>query len=194
MKRLALGLLVLVSVWNVAGTAWADRRRVDVELAGDVAYLTNGRDHGTAIDATLRVGFGRHFALGLDVGYGVILAPRVEDRWWIVPTASLVVPLDALRLDVGAGIGAGAASGYRDLDAYAAGPFDPDWAYQLAPAIVGHVMLAWLTGESANVFVRLDAGVLAVDGNELGVREQTRERSSADTAWLALSVGAALDL
>jgi hypothetical protein len=47
---------------------------------------------------------------------------------------------------------------------------------------------------SASAFARLDLGALLVDGNGFGYRQRTAMLGSADTLWMALSLGVAFDV
>ena len=68
-----------------------------------------------------RLRLGAH-VLSAELGYGVLGGSRgVQDRWWILASYAWRTPLDgATSLELGGGLGAGASSGYTDLDAFAA--------------------------------------------------------------------------
>jgi hypothetical protein len=192
---LALSTALLAVVLDPSSvSAQAPSRVVDLELVGDVAYLTDTTNHGVALDAGLRLGLGRYFAVALEVGYGMMGAAHVQDRWWVMPSIALVLPVAPLRIDLGAGLGLGTASGYADLDVFERAPFEPGWAFQLAPAIAGHATVAVPLSPTTSAFARLDVGALLVDGNAFGYRQRTQHLGSADTLWIALALGFAFDL
>ena len=185
-------LLAVVLVLSMPGVALAQpaARGPSVEVLGMVSELDDADDHGLALDAGARLALGRYFALGFDLGYGVMTGARdAQDRWWMIPTAAMVVPVDDLRFELGAGVGLGATSGYTNLDAFARGPFDPTWAFQLAPTIRLHASLSWHVSDGCFVFVRLDAASLMLEGNTIGYRAGNAMPTTADTFWMTSSLG-----
>jgi hypothetical protein len=150
---------------------------------------------GAVFTLGLRYAPWRHAALALDLGYGVLAAgPTVQDRWWILPTVAAVVPVGPLRLELGAGLGLGAASGYLSAGAYADAPFTPVWAFQLVPAARAHATLWAPLGRRADLFFRIEAGGLLLDGNAIGSRAGNPNPTFADVTWGGLTVGVALRL
>src|SRR5277367_1126985 len=118
----------------------ADRARLQA-LVG-TGYLGGPSPGGAAIVLGVRSRPATHLALAFDVGYSALAAPPgMQDRWWLIPSVALVLPLAAgtgagtdTQLELGAGIGLGAASGYTSGADYAAAPFSPVWAFQMVPA------------------------------------------------------------
>ena len=98
----------------------------------------------------------------------------------MIPTAALVIPVGAVRLDLGAGAGVGTSSGYVSWSAYAAGPFAPVWHYTV-PAARAHAGAAIDVGNGVDLFVRLDLASLPFVGSQAAF---------GDTTWLALWFGA----
>lgn len=154
-------------------------------------YVGSPGLHGADVTFGLRYRPLAHLALSLDLGYGVEGGDSgVQDRWWIMPSVALVVPVGAATLDLGAGLGLGASSGYRSLPAYVAAPFDPIWAYQLVPTVRLHAMISLPVGRRVDLFLRVDAATLLLDGNSFGSRVGDPHPGLADTIWYGLAVGA----
>jgi len=155
-----------------------------------VGWLTNTDANGAALDGGLRVALGRYAAFSIDMGYGVIAsASNTQDRWWLIPSFALVIPLDAVRFDLGAGIGLGICSGYPDFERFASDPFTPPWAFQLVPTARAHVMASVQLERGLDGFVRFDAGTLLLEGNSIGMRDGNTSPQSVDTLWLHAAVG-----
>ncbi len=145
-----------------------------------LGYLGSPGADGGAFLTGLRLGIGRHFAASLDVGYGLESAPStMQDRWWAIPAASLVIPAGSVRFDLGAGAGAGTSSGYASWTDYAARPFTPVWHYTV-PAVRAHVGAAMALTHGLDVFARVDAASLLLTGSQPG---------TMDTTWFALWIG-----
>ena len=146
---------------------------------------------GLAFDMGARLELNTTHAFSLRAGYGVLVGDReTQDKWWILASYGAQLALDrGLRLELGGGLGAGAVSGYENLDAFIAAPFDPHWAYQLLPAVTAHARLWMDDGPHASWFVGAELGGL-VDVPGLGVREGNAHQAS-DLMWLTLSVGTA---
>jgi hypothetical protein len=124
-----------------------------------------------------------HFAASLDLGYGLMsTSPGVQDRWWVIPAAALVIPAGRLRLDFGLGVGVGTTSGYGSWSDYVAGPFSPIWHYTV-PVVRAHVMAATDLTRDLDGFVRLDVASLLLSGSS-GPYE-----GGMDTTWVALWFG-----
>jgi hypothetical protein len=163
-------------------------QRLGVTVA--TTYLGSGAGSGAAVSSGLRLALGRHFALGADLGYGLLGTPSAtQDRWWILPSVAWVIPAGDARIDVGAGLGLGAASGYASFGDYTRGPFSPAWAFQLVPAARVHLMAAMPLGRDVDVFARLEVAALVLSGTELGSRHGNANPDAADTTWFDLGAG-----
>jgi hypothetical protein len=92
-------------------------------------------------------------------------------------------------LDVGAGLGLGASSGYASFADYTRGPFSPTWAFQLVPAARAHIMAAVPLGRDVDVFVRAEAAALLLSGTQLGFRNGNANAGAADTTWFGIGAG-----
>jgi hypothetical protein len=185
----ALGLLIATAA---ARSARAADRPPDVDapapptrpwnlgLFTGLGYLGSPGADGGAFLGGLRLGLGRHFAASFDVGYGLESAPStMQDRWWAIPAAALVIPVGAVRVDLGAGAGVGTSSGYVSWSDYAARPFTPIWHYTV-PAVRAHVGAAMTLTPGLDVFARADLATLLSVGSPAG---------TMDTTWFALWVG-----
>jgi hypothetical protein len=134
-------------------------------------------------------------ALAFDLGYGVIAgSPEVQDRWWLMPSVALAIPVGGVALDAGLGLGLGASSGYRTWPAYAAAPFGPVWAFQLVPAVRGHLLASRVLDEGLELFVRADLSRLLLGGTELGSRVPPPHIATADLLWFDLALGVEFSL
>jgi hypothetical protein len=193
-----------LSVLSGPGLARADETRpapphLELALVGGVAAMGSPGEIGLAFALGTRLALGRYSALRFDVGYGVMGGSRsLEDRWWLVPSFAAVIPVERLRVEVGAGLGFATSSGYTDFDAFVREPFDDDWAYQLVPAVRGHLAL-WLDlEESIAAYVQIDAGGLLTAGNDIGLRVGPNGGagipSDAQLVWATLTVGTSHDL
>ena len=161
-----------------AAEDWAPDRSLGV-FAG-VGYLASPGTSGGAFWMGGRLGLGAHFAAGFDVGYGLLNAyPAVQDRWWVMPSAALVIPTGRLRWDIGGGFGVGTSSGYDSWSAYRAAPFGPVWHYTV-PAARVHITAAFDLTHSWNVFARADAGTVFIGSAHDG---------AIDTTWGGLWLG-----
>ena len=166
-----------------------------LELLGGVGFLGSPGSGGGAFTTGLRLGLGRHFAVGLDLGYGLVDAGATkEDRWWIIPTLAVVIPAGRVRFDLGAGLGLGASSGYHSWSDYAAGPFLPVWAFQLVPTLSAHARAAIALSPNVDLFGRVDGASLLLGGNGIGFRDGNRGAGLTDTTWVNLSLGFAFRL
>jgi hypothetical protein len=135
---------------------------------------------GGAFLAGLRLGVGSHFTASLDLGYGLLTAPpTVQDRWWVIPSAALVLHAGSVRFDLGAGAGVGTSSGYVSWSDYDARPFTPIWHYTV-PAVRGHAAAAIEIARGLDVFARADVASLLSAGSQGG---------AMDTTWFALWIG-----
>jgi hypothetical protein len=161
-----------------------------------IGYLSApGGAHGSAFNAGIRLGMGRHAALGFDLGWGLVTAsPIVHDRWWLMPTVAFVIPAGRVRFDLGAGLGLATSSGYDNMDDFAAAPFMPVWAFQLVPAARAHAIATMQLNSRLDGFARLDVGSLLLDGNTVGFRDGNPRPGIMDTMWINLSLGVSFRL
>lgn len=165
-------------------------RRETLEAFVGVGYLGSPGANGSALSGGLRLRVARHLSLGLDLGYGVVQARVVtQDRWWMVPTAALVIPAGPVRIDLGIGVGLGASSGYTSWSAYVAAPFTPVWAFQLVPVARAHVAASMHLSQNVDLFARAELAGLLLDGTQIGFRDGNAGAGIRDTTWLNLSVG-----
>jgi hypothetical protein len=182
--------LVVQPAYGDSATSLPNREPQKLGVFADTSYLASAAGNGVAVSSGLRLALGAHAALGADLGYGVLAAPSAaQDRWWILPTLAWVIPTGPWRLDLGAGLGVGASSGYASLGAYTAGPFSPTWAFQLVPAARAHVMGATSVSRDIDLFVRLEAATLVLSGTPLGFRHGNTSPGSSDTTWFDVGAG-----
>jgi hypothetical protein len=170
----------------------ADRETPPQKLGVSAAtsYLASGAGSGVAVSSGLRLTLGAHAALGADLGYGVLSAPSAtQDRWWIIPTIAWVVPTEYTHLDLGVGLGVGAASGYVSFADYAGRPFAPAWAFQLVPAARLHVMWSTPLRGDLDLFARIDVAALVLSGTQLGFRNGNPNPGPGDTTWFDIGAG-----
>lgn len=149
-------------------------------------YLGTSGGNGGVVTTGARYMIGEHFAVGLDIGYGLIaVQDAMQDRWWIIPSMAVVFPARVgrarLSFDIGAGFGWGTSSGYKSWDTYAARPFSADWAFQLEPTVRAHAIAAASVSHSVDVFVRADAAAM--------ILPQNSSPNDADGMWLMLAMG-----
>jgi hypothetical protein len=162
-------------------------QRLGVSAA--TSYLASGAGNGIAISSGLRLGLGTHAAVGADLGYGVLAGSAgTQDRWWIMSTIAWVVPTNYARLDLGVGLGLGAASGYPSFGDYTRAPFSPVWAFQLVPAVRAHLMWATPLGPDFDVFARIDVAGLLFAG-QIGFHHGDPNPATGDTTWLDVGAG-----
>lgn len=189
-----LGAVTVSLVVACLGTAArADERPLDVDarappdpeawklgLFAGAGYLGSANASGATFGAGARWGLGGHFAASVDLGYGLLDASStIQDRWWVIPSAALVLPAGPVRLDFGVGAGVGTSSGYISWSDYAARPFSPVWHYTV-PAARAHVVAAIALTPRLDIFARVDLASLLFVGSQAG---------SSDTTWLALWIG-----
>lgn len=150
-----------------------------LDLTVGAGYLGSPGAYGEAFSTGLRLAIHRGFAVSLDLGYGLLNAPPIdEDRWWVIPSIAVVIPAGRATFDFGGGLGVGTASGYASWSTYFARPFDPTWALT-APAARAHATLAYTLSPRLAVFVRPEiASLLAA----------SRPRIT-DTTWVGLVLG-----
>jgi len=195
-RALLLAAPAVISL--VARTAYADgaapapdgeKQPQTLGLSAATSYLASGAASGVSVSSGLRLAVGTHVAVGGDLGYGLISAPAAtQDRWWVMSTIAWVVPTEYARLDLGAGLGVGAASGYASLGDYARRPFSPAWAFQLVPAARAHVMWSTPLGRDLEVFARIEVAGLLFPGT-IGLRQGDADTGPADTAWFNIGAG-----
>jgi hypothetical protein len=190
--KTTLGLAVLTSALLAPGFARAESPPHEkVGLFGGAGYLASPGLGGAAFMLGVRYLPIKYVAVAFDAGYGVIgHAPEVQDRWWLMPSVAVVLPLRRVSFDLGVGLGLGACSGYASWDAYVASPFGPAWALQLVPALRGHAAAIVRASKQVDVFVRFD--VASVLGNSIGSRvDDPHPPTNAwrDDSWLDLMVG-----
>ena len=166
----------------VEAPARPDARAWNLALFAGAGDLGSPGAQGAAFLGGLRLGAGSHFAGTFDVGYGLLSAAgatAVQDRWWAIPSAALVLPAGAVRFDLGAGAGVGTSSGYLAWSDYAARPFTPVWHYTV-PAVRAHVAAAVAVTRGLELFARADVATLLFAGSDA---------ATMDTTWLALWIG-----
>ncbi len=150
---------------------------------------------GVVIDLGFRSRVHRYFAVGFDAGYGVLgNSLAVQDRWWLFPTAELVLPANRVNVEIGVGAGWGASSGYTSFAEYVDAPFDPVWAYQLVPAARAYVGLSTRISPSMEVFVHADFGGLVLGGTTIGSRVGNPMPAFMDLTWSSLVIGTRVGL
>jgi len=150
-------------------------------LFAGVGALGSPGATGGAFLTGLRLGVGRHFAASVDLGYGLLTAPpTIQDRWWVIPSAAVVIPAGSVRFDLGAGAGVGTSSGYLSWSDYDARPFTPIWHYTV-PAARAHVAAAIEIARNLDLFARADVATLFSVGSQAG--------GAMDTTWFALWIG-----
>jgi|GEM_PF-2389264 len=170
-------------------------RAAHFEIAGGLAALGGTDTGGVALTLGGRLLLGSFSVLRLDVGYGLVGNDHeVQDRWWILPGYALLIPIDTMRLEIGASLGFATSSGYPDLAAFGDAPFNPRWALQLVGAARGHVALWFDLDESNAAFIELAVGTLHLEGNDAGVRHGIDNATAAETVWWTLTVGTTFDV
>jgi hypothetical protein len=161
-------------------TARYDRTAGRLDLTVGAGYLGSPGAYGEAFWTGLRLMLHRRVALGLDLGYGLLDAPPIdEDRWWVIPSVAFVLPAGRVTFDFGGGVGVGTASGYTSWSGYFARPFDPTWALT-APAARAHAMIAYALSPQLSLFVRPEVAALLT----------TSRPQLTDTTWVGLVLGA----
>ncbi len=185
-----LFLVIQTSAKAESPSSLAPQRTPRVDVFGSVGFLTNADAHGSALVAGTRLRFGPHFALSFDIGYGIIgSSTTVQDRWWLIPSAAVVLPIGPLELDLGFGLGLGTSSGYSDMGEFAREPFNPDWAFQLAPTARAHAIASVPLNADTTAFLRLDVATLLLEGNTIGLRDLNPQPSAMDPIWINVAVG-----
>jgi hypothetical protein len=148
---------------------------------------------GAAIETGIRLRALEHLSASFDMGYGVLGSSQtVQDRWWLTPSLAFTFSAGPVQLDLGAGVGLGAASGYSSWRTYFKGPFDPDWAFQLVPMGRLHATAAMQVTGALKLFVRAEAATLILPGTGIGSRVGNAQYSFGDVTWAYLVVGGQL--
>lgn len=193
-KSLALTLLVSLTFTTLASADPESPKTTEpkdappkLTIFASTGYLGTGGGNGAAVATGIRYAIGNHFALGFDLGYGIMaVADAMQDRWWLVPSMAVVFPTHVMgkrtTFDVGFGLGLGSSSGYASWNTYAARPFSADWEIQLEPALRAHAIAAMSVSKDVELFMRADAATLVLP-------KDTRP-NDADAMWLMLSMGA----
>ncbi|HEY1955976.1 MAG TPA: hypothetical protein VGH28_10185 [Polyangiaceae bacterium] len=199
-KSIVLALLAILSTTTLAA-ADPDRASADARdaprtltLFTSAGYLATSGGNGGALATGVRWGIGRHFALGFDLGYGLMATDsptaKMEDRWWFIPSMAVVLPARVgrfpLTFDIGAGLGLGTSSGYSSPSVYTSHPFSADWEFQLEPAVRAHVIAAIAVSRSLEIFTRAEAAALVLPHGS--------SPSVTDSTWMMFSVGTRFNL
>jgi hypothetical protein len=188
-----LALLTLLLPAAASADPEPDKNRIaareepsKLSLFTSAGYLATSGGNGGALATGVRYAIGRHFALGFDLGYGLMATDAgMQDRWWFMPSMAVVVPARigkrAATFDIGAGLGLGTSSGYASWSEYASHPFSADWEFQLEPAVRAHAIAALALTPSLEIFTRAEAAALVLPhGSSPNV---------TDSTWMMFSVG-----
>ncbi len=193
-KSLALTVLFTLSLSTVAladpeapTNKPTDEAPAKLTLFTSTGYLGTSGGSGAAVATGIRYAIGNHFALGFDLGYGLMaMQTGMQDRWWFIPSMAVVLPMrvggTTATFDIGAGLGLGTSSGYGSWSEYAAHPFTATWEFQLEPAVRAHAIAAFPVSRNVELFVRTDAAALVLPHGSAP--------SDADGLWLMASLGA----
>jgi hypothetical protein len=147
---------------------------------------------GAPLEAGVRLELARHFAVSFDLGYSLMSAqPHLQDRWWLMPAAALVLPLGSVRLDIGAGLGMGTSSAFGSWDAFSGD--HTSWKLEYCAAVRAHASASVGVGGPVEVYLRTEASGL-LTGRGLGCADATRPGTLADATWASLGVGLQLRL
>jgi hypothetical protein len=148
---------------------------------------------GAALEGGVRLQAGEHFAATFDLGYGVLgWTHGVQDRWWIAPALAFTFSAGPVRVDLGAGLGLGASSGYASWRAYFDAPFTPEWAFQLVPMARVHATATLVSTSRLHLFIRAEGAALILAGNGIGSRQGNAAYGFGDTSWAHLVIGGQL--
>jgi hypothetical protein len=192
--RLVLPLAALATLVSRPAHAQSSPspRSKTVEVFAGLGQLSSTESSGASAQGGVRVGLGRFVAASADTGWGLLMSPTVQDRWWLIPSLVGVIPAGAARIDVGAGAGLGVASGYSSLGSFAQAPFETSvWAFQLVPAarVYAAATDAQVQAKAMGAFLRADAGTLLLGAHSFGFRSGNPNPSVADTTWFTLWMG-----
>lgn len=192
-------LLAFFFTLTTAGLASADPDRASsdakleeparLSLFTSAGWLTTSGGNGGALATGVRYAIGRHFALGFNLGYGIMATDsptaKMEDRWWFIPSMAVVLPARVgkypLAFDIGAGLGLGTSSGYTTASDYTAHPLSADWEFQLEPAVRAHAIAAIRVSRTLEIFTRFEAAALVLPHGS--------SPTATDSTWMMLSVG-----
>ncbi len=169
-----------------------DAGKARLQALVGTGYLGGPGPGGAAFVMGLRSRPAQHLALSFDVGYSALAAQQgVQDRWWLIPSVALVMPVGSgdTQLEAGVGVGLGASSGYASGADYAAAPFSPVWAFQMVPAARLHAGFSTRLSRGLALFARVDMAALVLEDNSLGSRVGNPNPSLADTTWVDLLAG-----
>jgi hypothetical protein len=187
MRPLPIGLVPLVAMAPAAARA-SDGAAAPPALAlfAGAGFLGGPAGGGAALSAGVRYAFADRFAVSFDLGYGALgSGAEVQDRWWLLPSLALVIATGPTRIDLGAGLGLGTASGFASTSAWIGDR--TRWEYQLLPAARLHAVVAMAVTPRAELFARLEAAAL-LDGNTFGFRSG-EPTVPGSTMWLHFAVG-----
>lgn len=163
-----------------------------LSLFTSAGYLASSGANGGALSTGVRYMVGSHFALGFDLGYGLLAAQQgtMQDRWWFIPSMAVVLPTRIAgrraAFDIGAGLGLGTASGYSSSSVYAAHPFTATWEFQLEPTVRAHAIASIAMTKTVDLFVRADAAALVLPHGS--------NATVTDSTWLMFSLGTRFQL
>lgn len=188
MNELTARLAVFLAVLSPLVAAADEPTGEKLGLFVSTGFLSSPAGQGAAVSGGVRLGLGKHFAAGFDVGYGVMsTTPSLQDRWWLMPSVALVIPAGRLRLDLGLGAGFAESSGFDSVARLTADK--PTWSYQLIPTVRAHALVATQLTQRLDLFARIDAAALLFEGNTIGLREGEPRKGLTDSTWLNLSIG-----
>jgi hypothetical protein len=180
-------LLFAVLSWSAVSNA----AEPELGLFASSGVLASPGGAGAALSAGLSFAPFRHLAFGFDLGYGLLdTNVSKQDRWWLMPTVAGLFSAGRVRFELGAGLGLGTASGYPSWASFDAAPFKPAWAFQLSPLVRAHAQASLPVSERVELFARVEAGGLWLDGNRIGFRDNNPRPSLAETTWGQLALGA----
>jgi hypothetical protein len=188
-----MNVILLAGILSSAGVVEAQQQEPEhsrVGLQAAAGSIAAAAGVGPALETGVRIRLAEHLAGTFDVGYGVLASgATAQDRWWLMPSLAVTFPVGRLRLDLGLGAGLGAASGYASVPAFVKAPFDPDWAFQLVPAVRLHAALSVPVSRRFTMFARVEAGDLFLKVVRLGIRTGENNDTFANDTWLHVALG-----
>lgn len=159
---------------------------IDVGLG----YLGSVDLAGVVVTSGVRYLLLEHLALSFDIGYGIIRGSvDVQDRWWLIPAVTGVIPVGPVHLDLGGGFGLGETSKYKNWPDYDRAPFTPIWALQLVPTIRGQAMATLPLTSGIDGYARLEVATLVMGGTSIGSRVNNPHPRTEDLIWFDLTIG-----
>ena len=182
----AVVLVLLTPAFAAAAPGLLDHGPNPLHAFVGLGYQGSPGGDGANLIGGLRYGMGHHFALSFDAGYGVLSSK--QDRWWLMPAVALVIPMRAVRVDLGIGLGLGTSSCFSTWNDMAAD--QTLWASQGVPTVRAHAVAAFTITEKFELFARADVSSQLLEGNTLGWRTGDGPSRNADTMWINLSLGA----